>query len=243
MKLDDFDDDLPDNIKEVIRRHKEHFGEEEELHPDLVPHLRTDTVMPMVHHPLMVTVAAPPMYKQLNQGYLRKKEIVQQAMENGDWRQYMFMHERPYRFDALLYAAAHGLKKDPKAYWEAVGNVWTDSENIHQNQSGWVALWTAKVPHREFCMDEEERQTLAALPDQIPVYRGVGHKRFKLGLSWSLDHGRAEWFSKRFSGINGRVPHVFEGIVGKNDVLAHFLGRGEDEIVVLPSNVKNLKQL
>jgi hypothetical protein len=242
MVLEDFNDDddgMPEEIAKLVKA----FGSDEPLHPDLVPHVRTDTVLPMVHHPLVVSVAMPNSHKFMNQQYLQKKAAIEQLAAEGEWRQYILMHERPYRYDALLYAINHGLAKNPDKFWSCVAYVWTDSENIRQNQAGWMKIWASGIPHREKVMTDKERAALAKLPNEIVVYRGVGHKQSKLGLSWTTDKARAEWFAKRFAGVNGRSAHVFQGVVQKSDVLAHFLGRNEDEIVALPRSVKDIRQL
>ena len=84
-------------------------------------------------------------------------------------------------------------------------------------------------------MDEEERKALAALPDRLTIYRGVHIKKGTLrGLSWTLDRERAEWFANRWA---KRRPYVVEAEVLKSDVRAHFLARGEAEIVVLPNRL------
>lgn len=236
MRIEDFDDDQ----KEELDRLMAHFGSQEDLHPELQAHYRDDTMMPMVHHPLVVSVAMPTMNKNLNQMFAQKQEQIKEAIAEGNWSRYIFLHERPYRFQALFDAIGRGLTEKPKDYWRMVGQVWTDSENIHQHLREWIKVWSMPVPNRELVMDEEERSALAAMPEQITVYRGVMAKRFQQGLSWTLDKDRAQWFANRFA-HDGRKPHVYEGVVAKSDVLAHFLGRNEDEIVVLPRNVKNIK--
>lgn len=231
-----------DDVPPAFQKLQDIWGKKEDLHPDLVPHLTTGAVGPMLHHPLVINVMHHDMQNAVtNQSYLHKKAAVAKAAKEGDWSRYIFMHERPYRFDALVRAASKGLAQDPKQYWDLVGSVWTDSENIHQSLPAWKKLWTAPMPGREECMNEKEHAALAALPETMTVYRGVGHARFKLGLSWTLDKERAEWFANRFAGANGRRAHVYAGEVAKKDVLAHFLGRNENEVVIDPRCVKNLR--
>lgn len=237
-EITDGTDDMPEEFKKVMAQ----FAPEE-LHADLVPHRRDDSMLPMIHHPLVVSIAAPHMNKSINQLYSQKKATVEKAKADGDWSRFLFMHERPYRYDALKEAIGSGLASNPKLYWELVGSVWTDSENIHQSLRGWERIWSAPVLHREEVMNEDERVAFATLPAAMTVYRGVGHPRFQKGMSWTLDKARAEWFAKRFAGSGGRAAHVYSGLVAKPDVLAHFLGRGEDEIVVLPKNVKDISEL
>jgi hypothetical protein len=234
------DDDVPPGFEAIQKM----FGKQEPLHPDLVPHLTTGSLGPMLHHPLVINVIHHDMQNGFtNKQYLAKKAAVEEAEDEGNWSRYIFMHERPYRFDALMQAAKQGLARDPKQYWDMVGSVWVDSENIHESFSAWHRLWSAPMPGRENCMNEDEQAALAALPDTITVYRGVGHAAARRGLSWTTDKARAEWFANRFSGHRGRRPHVYQGTVAKKDVLAHFLGRNESEIVALPENVRNQKKI
>jgi len=94
-------------------------------------------------------------------------------------------------------------------------------------------------------MEQEERKALAALPDRLTIYRGVHIKKGTLrGLSWTLDRERAEWFANRWA---KRRPYLVQAQVLKSDVRAHFLDRGEAEIVVLPNRlitptVKNISR-
>ncbi len=75
-----------------------------------------------------------------------------------------------------------------------------------------------------------DTSTFDALPEQIEVWRGTGHKRYIDGLSWTLDQEKAIWFARRFC-ARPRVPLVAKGIVKKEDVFAYFGERNESEIV------------
>jgi hypothetical protein len=59
------------------------------------------------------------------------------------------------------------------------------------------------------------------------------------GLSWTADKKKAEWFAGRFPTLNDK-GFVASGWVRKDDVLAHFIGRQESEIVVLPDKVQDV---
>ena len=84
-------------------------------------------------------------------------------------------------------------------------------------------------------MHEEERNAFTALPDRLTIYRGLHIKKSTLrGLLWTLDRQRAEWFANRRA---KRRPYLVEAEVLKSDVRAHFLDRGEAEIVVLPNRL------
>ncbi len=213
----------------------------EPLHPDLAArvierHGYTGIYHPLVHEPFH----APALNKHSNRMYQHKLEAVAKAIATGDWSSFIFLHERPYRLDALMtIVSEHGVT-DGTAVWPLISDVWADSENIFQNFTAWRELWSLPLPQRELTMTDDERAALAALPDTIPVYRGVRHRKAVKGLSWTTDRAKAQWFAKRFSGGRSRLA---SGVVKKSDVLAHLLGRNESEIVVLPEHVAKLKSI
>ena len=100
----------------------------------------------------------------------------------GDGHEYVFLHERGYRFKALNRIARH---LSPTDYWRLVGAVWTDSENIRQHFAGWQRLWSATKPNKRECMTPQERADLGAMSSSFPVWRGVRHRGRAKGLSYS----------------------------------------------------------
>lgn len=214
-----------------------------ELHDDLKGHVHKSQAFggDMLHHPLVIVpILSPISIPAANKTYEAKVKAAREALAKGDWERYVFLHERPYRFGALEEAVNDGLDDDPTLYWKIVGRVWTDSENIHEHFDAWHELWSREMPGRELAMNDEERAALAALPDEFPIWRGVTHRDAVPGLSWTTDRSRAEWFARRFSSMEGKKPILASGRVRKADVLAHFLGRAEDEIVVLPERVQQV---
>ena len=102
----------------------------ETLHADLIPYV----INGRVRHPLVVedlTTGA----SYINQAYRDKLDRVKEAETDGNWGLYVWLHERAYRFDALLSATKKGLTKKPSEIWPLVGEVWQDAENIHQRLS------------------------------------------------------------------------------------------------------------
>ncbi len=82
-------------------------------------------------------------------------------------------------------------------------------------------------------MGEEERVVYESLPDPVVIYRGYLPRRNLRGYGWTLNRRCAEWFAVRLSDV-GRVA---EGRVARQDVLAYFNERKEEEILVDPANV------
>jgi len=212
------------------------------LHPDLVPHVCENSLGAMIHHKLIISIMHHErLNKTVNAQYEFKKAKVDAAKAEKDWSLYVFLHERPYRLDA--FSEISGQWNDPASFWQLVGSIWQDSENIYQNRGQWLKLWSSTIPNRSSVMDEEDQEALAALPETFKVYRGVSRAKAAQGLSWTLDYDKAVWFSKRAMRVvdSAGKPVVVEGAVQKSDVLAHFTGRNEDEIVILPQHVKDRK--
>jgi hypothetical protein len=147
----------------------------------------------------------------INQTYRYKLDAVKKAEADDDWSLYVFLHERPYRLGALLSATKKGLSKNPSQFWSLVGNVWQDSENIHQNLSKWKRVWGMPVEGRRACMSDKDIHVFDSLPNQVDVWRGTSHKRYIDGLSWTLDQDTAVYFARRFCS-KSRVPLVAQGI-------------------------------
>lgn len=118
-----------------------------------------------------------------------------------------------------------------------------------QYENLWRKLWGSNRPGREAAMSDEERATLAALPDPVKVYRGVAHAERVDGLSWTLDRERALMFAHRaaspeYAAFRAGVPHsddcqplLATGEVARDDVLAYLDERQEQEIVSLAVRV------
>jgi hypothetical protein len=155
------------------------------------------------------------------------------------------MHERPYRLAALL-DVAHEIVDDRK-FWELVGGIWTDTENAWQCYDEWLEVFGSGRDDREYTMTDIEREALAKLPEEMTVYRGFtrlngrgpieDEDRQLHSFSWTLDRAKAVWFAERWAGDDD-IRYVATAVVRKPDVVAHFLGRGEKEIVVMPDDLR-----
>lgn len=219
------------------------------LHKDLQDHLVPSTIYGpdavILHHPLVVetfplNTMPPDMIELINKRYTLRAATKAQALLSKNWGSFVFMHERPYRIEALIEAQGSGLCDDPKTHWSLVGDVWTDSENICQFMDEWKEIWDCGVEKRHLVMSADERKALKAMPTFIDVWRGVGFKSSVNGMSWTVDRGKAIWFANRYSADKNRTPMLVSGRVQKSDVIAHFMGRNESEIVVNPDDVEIL---
>lgn len=205
------------------------LSKREQLHSDLVPYLRESPLegRQMIHHPILIDVVVEPeRYAFINEQYRHKKAAIEQALEERNYKSYIFLHERPYRFDAFCRC----IRLKGFDYWPTLKSAWIDSENIHENREEWLKLWRSRRPNKETVMSEAERKCLADMPDEIKVYRGINYDRDKKGLSWTIDPNIAKRFSLRFA-RHRSDPRVIEGVVNKKHVHAFFLDRNESEIV------------
>ncbi len=208
----------------------------EDLLPELEPYLSKGPLGTMLKHPLVFSIFySPEMNAMLNESYRKKKEYLEECKIKRQWSTYIFLHERPHRIEAFVKIVD---ELGDKEYWELLGGIWADSENLWQHGRILPYLINLPRPGREFMMDEEERQFLSSLPEEFIIYRGH-QKKNRLGYSWTLSFEKAAWFSTRF----GKVRHVVSAIVSKEDVIAVLLGRSEFEIVVNPANLRQVKSI
>lgn len=211
---------------------------EEELDPELVPF---QTVEPpfglMIKHPLVFSaVHHPRLNAAVNWALREKKAQRARYVEQRDWRGYVFCHERPYRLDAF---ADVNAEIPDHLYWPILGDIYTDSENIWQREELWREALTCDRPGREFLMEPAEQRALAQLPEEIAVYRGFCISGRERGLSWTTQRATAAWFASRLA-MDGQTPRVAEGRIWRDEVIAHFSGRGEHEVLLLPEDVRDV---
>lgn len=186
--------------------------------------------MNMVRHPLVFSVPyldCPEENERLNKMLEVKKEARLDARNKKIWYSYIFLHERPYRIEALLSIVDVVEKK--KERWELIREVFVDTENLADNLEDWRnLLWDA--------IGKDVWRTKKDLPTKLRIYRG-GHP--EKGVSWTINLEKAKWFANRW----GLGLPVFTGIVAKKNVIGFLSERGEDEIVVFHEYVTELEEM
>lgn len=232
---------LPEEHRESYERLVGTLKPWEKLHPELQKWIVDEGPFgPSIKHPLVYDIIYAPGMRdgQLNDIYEAKTKALTSYAESGSWNSYVFTHERPWRLHALV-TIQHEIEDDCQ-FWDLVGNVWTDTENAWQNYDEWDDVFRADRTCRESMMDEAEQKALVAMSEEITIFRGYNadedDERHSTGFSWTIERERAEWFANRFASHRG-TAYVATGTVSKQDVLAHFLGRGEAEIVALPEHI------
>lgn len=191
---------------------------------------------PMIKHRFVNEVFyIEAMNARYNEALAAKRAAAAGAAARRAWGEYIVIHERPWRLEALLDVADEMTDTE---YWETVADVWTDSENIWQNLDEWGELLRDRRPGHEAMMSDDDRWHFDALPDEITIWRG--HRDWNQdGWSWTVDRDKAEWFARRLADPDDEML-VTEARVDKADVIAYFEGRGESEIVVDPELVRHV---
>lgn len=225
-----------EEVNDAARHFEEVMMRQEELHPDLVPWLCKSSFGQSLKHPLVFQIFYHPGLNALcNEQYKAKTEYIEKSLAEKRWSSYIWMHERPYRMEKFYEIQADLSDEE---YWELLGSIWSDSENLWQYgyMLGWLINNPDRTNGREKMMDEKETQFLATLPDEFTVYRGHQYRN-RLGYSWTLSYWRAKWFAQRFGQPR---QGVVQARVKKSDIIAVLLGRNEFEIVASPKKLQDI---
>jgi hypothetical protein len=212
-----------------------------------IPHVELDPVLqaalqltPLglaIKHPFVNAVPyAPPFAALYNEQLLQKRNILATAIASGEWHTAVFVHERPWRIDALVAIAD---RMSDAEYWELVRETWMDAENIPECRAVWDRVLRAPRADREHLTDSTDREELAILPDVVTLFQGRTNARDD-GWSWTLDRAVGEWFANRFAMFENAKPVLASVEVPKVLISALLLGRNEREVLVDPLLIGNV---
>jgi hypothetical protein len=208
--------------------------EQEQLHSDLRCSLRAMGGCWMIHHPFMVQYYVPGEdIARINNSYTAKRDYIAKVEAEGEWDTYMCLHERAYRIDVF-----DGIKHrlSDMQYWETLGWLYTDQEFVYNQWPKLRRLLQSPRPYRECIMPDEDRATFADLPDELTVYRGFNRGNGS-GWSWTLSEEIGLRFAHRFEERGGSRPRLLVGTARKNDAIAYFGSRNEEELLIDPKLV------
>lgn len=193
-----------------------------------------------VNHPLIVEMP-PWSAAQINRRFAKKARLAEELWNKQEYRRYLRLHEREFRVGALEKVLAYCQKLSDAEIAKLVGEVWIDSENIHQDRGRWRRIWRSlKAP--QLAMNADDVTALAAQQDPLTVFRGVPHPRHdKLSLSWTTDRDKAIALARRFPTETDFLL-LTSGHVAKKSIFAYFTSGKESEVVVLPRFIKNRKE-
>ncbi len=142
---------------------------------------------------------------------------------------------KAYRLTFLKYTKKFLSDKD---FSELLADVWTKSENPNDDVNvpiSEIITWF-KEADKKYLMTKKEWDYIEKLPEEITVYRGVSIDRNPDGLSYTDSLKKAIWFKERFERWN-KKGYIITGKIKKEDILAYFDSRGEQEIVVKRSSL------
>lgn len=121
---------------------------------------------------------------------------------------------------------------DDAAYWQAVAAMWIDSDICYPNLEYWKELFTLDRRDRFKLMKKADRKVWRSLPAKVKAFRAVHeNEEVDLAISWTLTRKVADRFAK------GRK--VVERTFNKNQIVAYFDRRGEQEIIVIQKGQSN----
>lgn len=146
---------------------------------------------------------------------------------------------KSYRLTFLKYIEKYLSEKD---FTELLADAWVSSENPNQDVNVDIPTLTKwfKKSDKRLLMVEEDYQVYISLAPEIKIYRGVAVGRNPKGLSWTQSYKEAEWFANRFNTADQK-GYIQEATIKKENVLAYFNTRGEEEIVANIKDVTNLR--
>jgi hypothetical protein len=208
------------------------------LSDELTPYV-TKGAFSMLRHPLVYFVPySDNLANYANLLLENKKAAAAAALEAADFSRYVFLHERPYRPNAL-----HEVEPRLKdaAYWQLLRSVYQDSENIEETTCLWEHLLSVDKLGKEHMMYPEEHEAFSKLPAVLTVWRGVPCKAdMYAGFSWSLSEKVAKWFALR-GHKSSSACYLAKGNIAKSDILAHLLTRNEFEVMAWPKDVHDIE--
>lgn len=216
----------------------------EKLHPELKKCLINGGPFgKMIAHPLVHELFYSPQLNYIyNERFKHKKEMRERALKERDFNTFVFMAERPYRFQEMM-SIKHIMKTEE--LWKLASAVWIDSENIHQHLFEWRDLIDAArhCNGAEHFMNEDDKRIFKELPDELTLYRGCRTiERDYGGLSYTTEKKTAVWFANRFRSYDKDNEYYVKQItVPKHDCFAYLNGRQEFEIIVYPTPLAKLK--
>lgn len=206
----------------------------------------------LCQHPFTSTVVIP-VWDNENKDVPRRLDLTN--FENyAEWERKLFdridradvgeifaLTDKPWRLTLLKYIKEY---LSTETFSELFGEAWVISENPNGDANCSLALLTKwfRNADKKFLMDEEEYKVWEELPEEFVVYRGVGVGRKPLGLSWTCNLEKAEWFAHRYD-FDGKVGYVQKATINKKYAYAYFKGRGEEEVVVDSAKIKDCIQI
>lgn len=132
----------------------------------------------------------------------------------------------------------------PALYWYGLGSAYISSDNLYIYRNQVRRCFSSKLPERENVMTTRERKKIESLPDTLTIYRGMTvleAESERYGVSWTMSLKVAKFFRdiyRRNYSTNGLSRTIVSLNIDKKDIVAHFNGRKEKEIIFLGNSLK-----
>lgn len=171
--------------------------------------------------------------------FLETRQNIFNIIDKYDLYANYYLVNSPWKLTWLKYTKDYISNSE---FSELLADAWVTQENPNddKNVSRRTAISWFKHADKKKLMTEEDFKIYKSLPDKIKVYRGVSVGRVELGLSWTANKQKAQWFQHRFDEAHGtKKGYLLEALVDKKDILAYFNTRGEDELVVNVYAIRN----
>lgn len=154
---------------------------------------------------------------------------MENEIEKADLCRLYVLIRGSYRLTFLKYCEPYMSEQDLAEYF---ADAWVASENPNQDANCTIPYLVKmfKKCSKEHLMIESDYEIFKALPETFTIYRGVAVGRNPKGLSWTPSLEKAKWFAQRFD-TEDKKGYIQMATAKKEDVLAYFNTRGEDEIV------------
>ncbi|MFY0733730.1 hypothetical protein [Aurantimonas sp. NFXS3] len=230
------------------------------LHASLKPYVSktrfglniSSPLVQILHLELAAREAGLSMAELANRLLKDKEDSLLLAKAQGDWENYVCLHERAYRVDALVSVIEQHSSKGgthPELsiqLGEIASEVWYDAKYPWQSLEDWRFVFQTLDANKQSLMSKSERRALRKMPSEFTVYRGVSAvdhmeaEEAAFGLSWTTQQSKAEWFARRFA-LDDSQAFVIEATISKKAVIAYLTGREESEILIDPDNIYEMK--
>ena len=120
----------------------------------------------------------------------------------------------------------------------ALREVWLDFGLKFDDTADLATLFVdARQHHQEVLMTSEETRRFQFLPQVVDVFRGqmfADGRHRPSNISWTLSKAVASWYAAPVQAIDQPHGRVLSSQVKKESVIALFLERGEQEVVINP---------
>jgi hypothetical protein len=133
-------------------------------------------------------------------------------------------------------------RASPESYWKVFLTHWPNCDDTSalkgQLLSQLQRAASAATPIQHY--SDEQRAFFESLPQVVTVYRGCSRQRIA-GISWTTEAEIAIQFAHGHRQIPVPDPVIVTAEIDKNDILAVFTDRSENEIICTPSRILKIE--